>query len=224
MRYILHPSVSPYLKKREMWLAFDFLIPIIYYYFCFHVIYLVEYGILFCFVIKLGLCFLMHFHQQGSSHGHMRRLCPNIDRDDGLETVLEVPIPEEMFVSMGSNLGLRMQNMLTWMKAQTAEKWASPIIAARFKQLRFLLYLVGSPLIPLQVQLHNPLQRPIRDTSIVSFNHLKSVYPFRLHMDMVSKTKHPCFDCLDAGSFDCKIHCSTVYSSNRRTISSKLSS
>lgn len=98
----------------------------------------------------------------------MRRLCPNIDREDGLETVLEVPIPEEMFTSMGSNVGLRMQNMLTWMKAQTSDKWSSPIVAARFNELRFLLYLVGSPLIPLQVQVVNPIHRPIRDSSIVS--------------------------------------------------------
>nr|POE61912.1 putative polyol transporter 6 [Quercus suber] len=81
----------------------------------------------------------------------MRRLCPNIDREDGLETVLEVPIPEEMFTSMGSNVTIRWENMQTWMKAQTNNKWSSsPIIAGRFNELRFLLYLVGSPLIPLQ--------------------------------------------------------------------------
>ncbi|XP_030467122.2 uncharacterized protein LOC115686072 [Syzygium oleosum] len=96
----------------------------------------------------------------------MRRLCPNIDREDGLETVLEVPIPEEMFASMGNNVALRMQNMLTWMKAQTSDKWSSPIIAARINELRFLLYLVGSPLIPLQVRLNHPANRPIRDCSI----------------------------------------------------------
>lgn len=98
----------------------------------------------------------------------MRRLCPNIDREDGLETVLEVPIPEEMFTSMGNNVGVRMQNMLAWMKAQTSDKWSSPIIAARLNELRFLLYLVGSPLIPLQVYLDNSVHRPIRDSSIVS--------------------------------------------------------
>ncbi|KAJ7952979.1 DUF620 family protein [Quillaja saponaria] len=96
----------------------------------------------------------------------MRRLCPNIDKEDGLETVLEVPIPEEMFTGMGSNVALRWQNMLTWMKAQTADKLASPIIAARFNELRFLLYLVGSPLIPLQVQLGHSIHRPVRDCSI----------------------------------------------------------
>ncbi len=100
----------------------------------------------------------------------MRRLCPNIDREDGLETVLEVPIPEEMFTSMGSNVALRWQNMLTWMKAQNSNKWSSPIIAGRFNELRFLLYLVGSPLIPLQVQLGHSIHRPVRDCSIVRNN------------------------------------------------------
>ncbi|KAF6137682.1 hypothetical protein GIB67_023616 [Kingdonia uniflora] len=30
----------------------------------------------------------------------MRKLCPNFDQEDGLDTVLEVPIPEEMFTRM----------------------------------------------------------------------------------------------------------------------------
>lgn len=98
---------------------------------------------------------------------YMRRLCPNIDREDGLETVLEVPIPEEMFTSMGTNVTLRWQNMLTWMRAQTSDKWSSPVIAGRFNELRFLLYLVGSPLIPLQVQLGHSIHRPVKDCSIV---------------------------------------------------------
>lgn len=106
----------------------------------------------------------------------MRRLCPNVDREDALETVLEVPIPEEMFASMGSNVALRMQNMLTWMKGQTSDKWSSPMIAARINELRFLLYLVGSPLIPLQVQLDHPVNRPIRDCSIVRESLFLSIY------------------------------------------------
>ncbi|KAL9661758.1 hypothetical protein QQ045_026586 [Rhodiola kirilowii] len=96
----------------------------------------------------------------------MRRLCPNFDREDGLETVLEVPIPEEMLTNMGSNLALRWQNMLTWMKAQTSDKWASPNIAGRFNELSFLLYIVCSPLIPLQVHLDQSVKRKIRESSI----------------------------------------------------------
>ncbi|KAL5819377.1 hypothetical protein ACOSQ3_023308 [Xanthoceras sorbifolium] len=96
---------------------------------------------------------------------HMRKLCPNIDKEDGLETVLEVPIPKEMFCSMGSNPQLRLQNMLTWMRAQTSDNWSQPAIAGRINELRFLLYLVGSPLIPLQVQLGHSVHKPVKDSS-----------------------------------------------------------
>ncbi|KAK1363589.1 Spindle assembly abnormal protein 6 [Heracleum sosnowskyi] len=96
----------------------------------------------------------------------MRTLCPNFEREDALETVLEVPIPEEMFNSMGSNVALRWQNMSTWMKAQTSDKWSSPIIAGRYNELSFLLFIVGSPLIPLQVQVDSSVPRPVRHSSI----------------------------------------------------------
>ncbi|KAJ6736737.1 LIPASE [Salix viminalis] len=96
----------------------------------------------------------------------MRKLCPNIDKEDGLETVLEIPIPEEMYASMGSNAELRWQNMLAWMRAQTSSKRSQPIIAARINELRFLLYMVGSPLIPLQVQVGHSVHKPVKDCSI----------------------------------------------------------
>jgi len=105
--------------------------------------------------------------KQAAAKSSLRRLCPNIDKEDGLETVLEIPIPEEMFTPMGSNVTLRWQNMLTWMKAQTEDKLSTPTVAARLNELRFLLYLVGSPLIPLQVQLGHSVHRPVRDCSIV---------------------------------------------------------
>jgi len=105
--------------------------------------------------------------KQPAAKSSLRRLCPNIDREDGLETVLEIPIPEEMFTPMGSNVTLRWQNMLTWMKAQTEDKLSTPTVSARLNELRFLLYLVGSPLIPLQVQLGHSVRRPVRDSSIV---------------------------------------------------------
>lgn len=98
----------------------------------------------------------------------MRILFPNVDKEDGLETVLEVPIPDEMFKSMGSNAALRWQNMVTWMKAQTSDKWSSPIVAARYNELSFLLYMVGSPLIPFQIQLGQCVNRPVKHSSIVS--------------------------------------------------------
>ncbi|XAR73881.1 hypothetical protein NMG60_11007999 [Bertholletia excelsa] len=96
----------------------------------------------------------------------MRKVCPNFDREDGLETILEVPVPEEMFTSMGSTVALRWQNMAAWMKAQTSDKYSSPIVAGRYNELSFLLFIVGSPLIPLQVQADQNVPRPVRHSSI----------------------------------------------------------
>ncbi|MFS7937578.1 hypothetical protein Hanom_Chr05g00429311 [Helianthus anomalus] len=98
----------------------------------------------------------------------MRVLCPNFDREDALETIFDVPIPEEMFTSMGTSVSLRWQNMATWMKAQTSEKWTSPAVAKSYNELSFLLYVVGSPLLPLQIQLDDSSARSIRNSSIVS--------------------------------------------------------
>jgi len=39
--------------------------------------------------------------KQPAAKSSLRRLCPNIDKEDGMETVLEIPIPEEMFSNMG---------------------------------------------------------------------------------------------------------------------------
>ncbi|KAI3699428.1 hypothetical protein L2E82_43737 [Cichorium intybus] len=95
----------------------------------------------------------------------MRVLCPNFEREDALETILDVPIPEDMFTSMGNSVHIRWQNMSTWMRAQTSDKWSSPVIANRYNELTFLLYIVGSPLLPLQIQLDNRA-RSIRSSSI----------------------------------------------------------
>lgn len=97
----------------------------------------------------------------------MRTLCPNIDKENGLETVLEVPIPEEMFSSMGSNAPLRWQNMRGKMRAQNGEKskWNNN---SSNDQFMLLLKIIGSPLIPYQVQLDHSVPRSIRDGSFVS--------------------------------------------------------
>lgn len=100
----------------------------------------------------------------------MRTLCPNYDREDGLETVLEVPIPEEMFVKMGSTATLRWANLRNLMKAQSHSSDRSSYLQAKSNnEFMALLKLVGSPLISFQVQLDSPFSRPIKDASIVSF-------------------------------------------------------
>ncbi|KAL7155270.1 hypothetical protein ABFS83_03G063600 [Erythranthe nasuta] len=114
----------------------------------------------------------------------MRKLCPNLDKEGGLETVLEVPIPEEMFNKMGSNAVLRWHNMRNLMRAQhhhrssAADKWASvtnPLSSGssssggttnNIDQFMLLLKLVGSAFIPYRVQLDRAITKPIKDGSI----------------------------------------------------------
>ncbi|KAA8537644.1 hypothetical protein F0562_027252 [Nyssa sinensis] len=97
----------------------------------------------------------------------MRKLCPNFDKQDGLETVLEVPIPEEMFTQMGSNGALRWQNMRAWMRAQrTGADKSSHHAAGSSNEFMLLLKIIGSPLIPFQVQTDHAWTLPIKDGSI----------------------------------------------------------
>lgn len=99
----------------------------------------------------------------------MRKLCPNFDREDGLETVLEVPIPEEMLTRMGNNPALRWQNMRMLMKCQGVDmRGAAPWNSGHKAELQLLLNVVGSPLVPLPIQTDQSVPRPIKDISIVS--------------------------------------------------------
>lgn len=106
---------------------------------------------------------------------YMRKLCPNYDRENGLDTVLEVPIPEEMFMKMGSSATLRWHNLRNLMSAQNrvVERTASFLQARSNDEFIALLKLAGSPLVPFQVQFTYSLPKQIRDSSIVRlFSHL----------------------------------------------------
>lgn len=83
----------------------------------------------------------------------MRRLCRKLDREDGLETVLEVPIPEEMFADDVSAGG----EMRTWLNAQAFDNAAADDqhqqqqVSRRKSELQLLLNVVGLPLVPCPV-------------------------------------------------------------------------
>ncbi|XP_014499390.1 uncharacterized protein LOC106760474 [Vigna radiata var. radiata] len=94
----------------------------------------------------------------------MRKLCPNFDKEDGLETVLEVPIPDEMFTSMGSNGFNRWQNLRTLMNARFPDK------SSLNNEFLVLLKIVGAPLIPVQLSSDHVLTRPLKDCSIQDSN------------------------------------------------------
>ncbi|KAL2346333.1 hypothetical protein Fmac_000333 [Flemingia macrophylla] len=76
----------------------------------------------------------------------MRKLCPNFDKEDGLEIILEVPIPEEMLTGMGTTCFNRWQNLRSLMNTQFADKSYAP----SNNEFVVLVKLVAAPLIPLQ--------------------------------------------------------------------------
>ncbi|EMS48646.1 hypothetical protein TRIUR3_25994 [Triticum urartu] len=86
----------------------------------------------------------------------MRKLCPNLERDDALDTVLEVPIPEEMFSGGGgsSRGGSRFgcTGVKAWMRSHAADRSGAgePCSMSR-GELQLMLGVIGAPLIPLPV-------------------------------------------------------------------------
>ncbi|CAL9246241.1 unnamed protein product [Arabidopsis halleri] len=104
----------------------------------------------------------------------MRTLCPNFDREDGLETVLEVPMPEELFCSDNNKSG-------AWRSVKSSLLRSPPdnssSLAALFgghdAQIHMLLGIVGAPSIPLPVssdhdEIEYPISNLIKNQSIES--------------------------------------------------------
>lgn len=100
----------------------------------------------------------------------MRKLCPNHDRDDSLDTVLEVPIPDEMLANAPGSDKRRGANMRAWLKTQAFDRATAegPAAAAANAELQLFLNVVGSPLVPCPVPHDRAFSRSIRDSSIVS--------------------------------------------------------
>ncbi|KAJ4825273.1 hypothetical protein Tsubulata_038810 [Turnera subulata] len=96
----------------------------------------------------------------------MRTLCRNYDKEDGLDTVLEVPIPEEMFRNMGANSASRWHQMRGLMRAQAADNNLSMLHSKTNNEFVALLKLVGSPLLPFQVHSDQPFTAHFNDCSI----------------------------------------------------------
>lgn len=102
----------------------------------------------------------------------MRKLCPNLDREDCLDTVLEVPIPEEMFCCNPnkSHAIISWQAMKSWLKSNHKSSHLNSIASlfgGRNAEIQLLLGVVGAPLIPLPIV---TTQSPASPTNIVKSN------------------------------------------------------
>ncbi|MQM16222.1 hypothetical protein Taro_049172 [Colocasia esculenta] len=80
----------------------------------------------------------------------MRKLCPNFDREDGLETVLEVPIPEEVFASRNGK-SRRGGGVGGWMRLHPGRPAHAPVTLGRNAELQLLLGVIAAPLVPLPI-------------------------------------------------------------------------
>lgn len=99
----------------------------------------------------------------------MRKLCPNFDREDGLDTVLEVPIPEEMFASSNKSTLISWQNMRAWMRLSDRSHPSNmtAVFGDRQAELQLLIGVVGAPLIPIPISCdHETISRNIQDHPI----------------------------------------------------------
>ncbi|KAK1421308.1 hypothetical protein QVD17_23540 [Tagetes erecta] len=105
----------------------------------------------------------------------MRTLCPNLDNEDALETVLEVPVPEESFDDIkinNHNMITSWQTMKNWMKPHSTDQNRQfSDFGSRNAEIQLLLGVVGAPLVPLPVisSAHHAIIKPdIKDHPIES--------------------------------------------------------
>uniref|UniRef100_A0A1J3HIA4 Uncharacterized protein n=1 Tax=Noccaea caerulescens TaxID=107243 RepID=A0A1J3HIA4_NOCCA len=93
----------------------------------------------------------------------MRTLCPNFDREDGLETVLEVPMPEELFCSDNNKTSAWRSVKSTLLRSPPDNNSSlATIFGGRDAQIQMLLGIVGAPSISLPVSSdHDVLDHPI---------------------------------------------------------------
>ncbi|RRT38310.1 hypothetical protein B296_00035604 [Ensete ventricosum] len=97
----------------------------------------------------------------------MRKLCPNLDREDGLDTVLEVPVPEEMFLSGDTSESSKTlcTNVKAWMRPHADPSPPWPV--GREADLQLLLGILGAPLVPFPVRSHkSTLIRGMKEDTI----------------------------------------------------------
>ncbi|XP_074382711.1 uncharacterized protein LOC141724450 [Apium graveolens] len=103
----------------------------------------------------------------------MRTLCPNLDREDALQTVLEVPVPEETFSTFPDKNHTNIStttawhNIKSWMEPQTERSSPPSSFSSQNTNIQLLLGVVGAPLIPLPVHSdHTVISRNIKDHPI----------------------------------------------------------
>ncbi|KAK9700039.1 hypothetical protein RND81_08G213100 [Saponaria officinalis] len=89
----------------------------------------------------------------------MRKFCANLRGENGLETILEVPIPEEMFPTKNKS-----PKLMFWKKS----KLGRFSIGDRNSQIQVLLGVIGAPLVHLPIHFDNMFNKSLKNYPIES--------------------------------------------------------
>ncbi|CAL4892682.1 unnamed protein product [Urochloa decumbens] len=79
----------------------------------------------------------------------MRKVCANLDRDDGLDTVLEVPVPESLHdASSGRGGRLRRRTLTAWVRSHMEQRHRRDGAPPSRADVQLMLGVIGAPLVP----------------------------------------------------------------------------
>ncbi|KAF0924777.1 hypothetical protein E2562_014885 [Oryza meyeriana var. granulata] len=81
----------------------------------------------------------------------MRKVCSNLDREDGLDTVLEVPVPE-LHREAPLRRGRRGGTVKSWVRARMEHGRRRDGAAPSLAEVQLMLGVVGAPLVPQPVE------------------------------------------------------------------------
>ena len=101
----------------------------------------------------------------------MRKVCPNLDREDGLDTVLEVPLPElQDQASSPVRSRRRRRTVKSWMRSHIDHQHRRDGAALPSRaDVQIMLGVMGAPLVPQPVHARRAMAgRDLKEEPLVS--------------------------------------------------------
>ncbi|KAL5202689.1 hypothetical protein ABZP36_013641 [Zizania latifolia] len=91
----------------------------------------------------------------------MRKVCPNVDREDGLDTVLEVPVPE-LHREAASRRRRSSSTVKSWVRSRIehGRRGRRDGVAPSRAEVQLMLGVVGAPLVPQPVEARKAMAPP----------------------------------------------------------------
>lgn len=98
----------------------------------------------------------------------MRKVCPNLDREDGLDTVLEVPVPE-VHHEASARGRRRPRTVKSWVRSRMDHHHRREGAAPSRADVQLMLGVIGAPLVPQTVEARKAMAgQDIREEPLVS--------------------------------------------------------